>query len=352
MRANIDLQAYNSFGLSVNARYFTCVQTLEDLQEAVSFAKTKSLPMLLLGGGSNVLLRSDFPGLVILMALKGITQTVNTNDKVCVTAASGEHWHGFVERCLALGLHGLENLALIPGCVGAAPMQNIGAYGVEVKDFITEVQVLDIASGAIERMSNAQCAFAYRDSVFKGPLRDQKIVLAVSFELSGSAAPNLSYGALADALADKGEAVTAQDVFDAVCAIRREKLPDPKVLGNAGSFFKNPVLSAADFAKLQQAHPGLPSFAAPGALGERKVPAAWLIEQAGWKGKQQGGAQVYEKQALVIVNRDHATAEDVVGLAMAIIESVHSRFGVVLEPEVQWIPALEKPTNIVGQLAR
>lgn len=352
MREHIDLKPYNSFGLAVKARYFIRVQTLEELQEAVSFAKANSLPMLLLGGGSNVLLRGDFPGLVILMALKGITQTASTQDKVCVTAASGEHWHGFVEHCLAQGLHGLENLALIPGCVGAAPMQNIGAYGVEVKDLITEVQVLDIASGAIERMSNAQCAFAYRDSVFKGSLRGKKIVLAVSFELSRSAAPNLSYGALADALAGKDGVVTAQDVFDAVCAIRREKLPDPKVLGNAGSFFKNPVLSAADFAKLQQAHPTLPSFAAPGAAGERKVPAAWLIEQAGWKGKQQGGAAVYKKQALVIVNRDHATAEDVVGLAMAIIESVHSRFGVALEPEVQWIPALENPTNIVGQLAR
>lgn len=343
VREHIDIKAYNSFGLAVKARYFTRVQTLQELRDAVAFAHIKSVPMLLLGGGSNVLLRGDFPGLVILIALTGITQTANGNDKVCVTAASGEHWHGFVEHCLAQGLHGLENLALIPGCVGAAPMQNIGAYGVEVKDFITEVQVFDIASGAIENMSNAQCAFGYRDSVFKGALRGQKIVLAVSFELSRSGAPNLSYGALADALADKGGAVTAQDVFDAVCAIRRDKLPDPKVLGNAGSFFKNPVLCAEVFASLAQAHPALPSFAAPGTAGERKVPAAWLIEQAGWKGKQQGGAAVYEKQALVIVNRDNASAEDVVGLAMAIIESVHTRFGVRLEPEVQWIPALETP---------
>ncbi len=340
---HIDLQAYNSFGLAVNARYFTRAQTLQELQEAVAFARANSLPMLLLGGGSNVLLRADFPGLVILMALRGITEAQGPAGTVLVSAAGGEPWHEFVQHCLARGLCGLENLALIPGCVGAAPMQNIGAYGVEVKDFISDVKVLDIGSGAIETMSNAQCAFGYRDSVFKGALRGQKIVLSVTFALARGAAPNLSYGALADALSDKGAAVSAQDVFDAVCAIRREKLPDPKVLGNAGSFFKNPVLCAQDFARLQQAHPALPSFAAPGAAGERKVPAAWLIEQAGWKGRQHGGAAVYEKQALVIVNRDHATAEDVVSLAMAIMASVQARFGVRLEPEVQWIPALETP---------
>lgn len=340
---NINLKSYNSFGLSVEARYFTQVETLEELQEAVAFSRDNALPMLLIGGGSNVLLRDDFPGLVIQMALKGITQKSISEGALLVNAASGENWHSFVEHCLINGLYGLENLALIPGCVGAAPMQNIGAYGVEVKDLITEVHVLDIASGAIEIMSNAQCEFGYRDSVFKGALRGRKIVLSVTFELQREPVPNLSYAALADALAHKGAAVSAQDVFDAVCAIRREKLPDPSVLGNAGSFFKNPILSAEDFARLQKTHPTLPSFPVPGAEGERKVPAAWLIEQAGWKGKHQGGAAVYEKQALVIVNRDHATAQDVVNLAVAIIESVQARFGVRLEPEVQWVPALGCP---------
>ena len=345
MRENVDLTRYNSFGLCVSARYFTRVETLQQLQQAVAFSREKTLPMLLLGGGSNVLLRGDYPGLVVQMALKGITQKKAASGRVLVNAASGENWHGFVEYCLANGLHGLENLALIPGCVGAAPMQNIGAYGVEVKDFIVEVQVLDIVSGNIHILSNAECAFAYRDSVFKGALRGQKIVLSVTFELQHSNAPNLSYGVLADALAHKGAQVNAQDVFDAVCAIRRDKLPDPRALGNAGSFFKNPVLSAADFDRLLKAHPSLPSFGVPSSEGERKVPAAWLIEQAGWKGKRQGGAAVYEKQALVIVNRDHASAQDVANLAMAIIESVHTVFGVRLEPEVQWVPALESPLS-------
>ena len=341
VREHVDLTAFNSFGLSVKARYFARVETLEQLCAVVAFCRDDAVPMLLLGGGSNVLLREDFPGLVIQMALKGISQREGTDGRVRVNAASGENWHDFVAYCLAKGLHGLENLALIPGCVGAAPMQNIGAYGVEVKDFITEVRVFDIASGAIETLSNAQCAFGYRDSVFKGALRGQKIVLGVTFELARNTEPNLSYGVLADALAHKGAAVSAQDVFDAVCAIRREKLPDPRVLGNAGSFFKNPVLGAQDFARLLEAHPALPSFPAPGTGGERKVPAAWLIEQAGWKGQNNGGAAVYEKQALVIVNRDHATAQDVVGLALAIIASVEARFGISLEPEVQWIPALD-----------
>ena len=341
---HVDLTLYNSFGLTLRARYFTRVETLQQLRQAVAFSRDKGVPMLPLGGGSNVLLREDFPGLVIHIALMGITEQGGPNGRVRVTAASGESWHGFVEYCLNKGLHGLENLALIPGCVGAAPMQNIGAYGVEVQDLITDVQVFDVASGNIETMSNVQCEFGYRDSVFKTALKGQKIVLRVSFELSQHASPNLSYGALAQALAHKeGTAVTAQDVFDAVCAIRREKLPDPKVLGNAGSFFKNPVLSAADYTRLVAAYPTLPSFPAAGTRGERKVPAAWLIEQAGWKGKHLGGAAVYDKQALVIVNRDHASAQDVVSLALAIIDSVQSHFGVILEPEVQWIPALESP---------
>lgn len=335
---NIDLKAHNSFGLQVKARYFAKVETLEQLHSAISFSRDYMVPMLVLGGGSNVLLREDFPGLVIQIALKGIKQQEIEEGAVQVDAASGENWHGLVEYCLANALYGLENLALIPGLVGAAPMQNIGAYGVEVKDFITEVQVLDIATGNIETMTNAQCRFGYRDSVFKGRLRGQKIVLGVSFKLHSSPAPNLGYAALAEALAHKGNAVSAQDVFDAVCSIRRDKLPDPKVLGNAGSFFKNPVLSTAAIKLLLRDYPAMPSFAIAGNSQHCKVPAAWLIEQAGWKGKQLGGAAVYEKQPLVIVNRDHATAKDVENLALAIIDSVELRFGVRLEPEVQWIP--------------
>lgn len=337
---NIDLTSYNSFGLAVRARYFLRIESLDALREAVAFCRQKQLSMLVLGGGSNVLLREDFPGLVIQIALLGISAHESPVGVWRVTAASGENWHRFVEYCLEQHMHGLENLALIPGCVGAAPMQNIGAYGVEVKDFITDVQVFDIATGELETLTNAECQFAYRDSVFKGALRGQKIVLSVSFQLRRQATPNLTYAALAQAVAGKGDALSARDVFDAVCAIRREKLPDPKVLGNAGSFFKNPVVSAAQYAELLQAFPDLPSFDVAGHAQWRKLPAAWLIERAGWKGKGVGGAAVYEKQALVIVNRDHASAQDVVSLALEIITSVEQKFGVTLEPEVQWIPGL------------
>ncbi len=338
---NIDLTSYNSFGLAVRARYFLRVESLDALREAVAFCRQKQLAMVVLGGGSNVLLREDFPGLVIQIALQGISAHESPVGVWRVTAASGENWHRFVEYCLEQHMHGLENLALIPGCVGAAPMQNIGAYGVEVKDFITDVQVFDIATGELETLTNAECHFAYRDSVFKGALRGQKLVLSVSFQLRRQATPNLTYAALAQAVAGKGDALSARDVFDAVCAIRREKLPDPKVLGNAGSFFKNPVVSDAQYAELLQTFPDLPSFDVAGHAQWRKLPAAWLIERAGWKGKGVGGAAVYEKQALVIVNRDHASAQDVVSLALEIIASVEQKFGVTLEPEVQWIPGLQ-----------
>lgn len=340
IRENVDLQALNTFGLKALARYFCRVDSEARLSQALDFAREHKLPLLLMGGGSNLLLRENFPGLVMQVALRGITHTLQDERSVRVHAASGENWHDFVQHCLSQGWYGLENLALIPGSVGAAPIQNIGAYGVEAGDFIECVDVVDIRTGERQTLNHEQCAFGYRDSVFKHSLRGRKLILGVTFRLWRTPQPNLRYAVLAQALSDKGAG--PQEIFDAVCAIRRSKLPDPAVLGNAGSFFKNPVLSAEHYARLQQTNPDIPGFPSD-AGGPVKVPAAWLIEKAGWKGRSHGGAAVYEKQALVLVNRDHASARDVVELAQQIMTSVQQQFGVALEPEVQWVPPFEPP---------
>ncbi len=338
---NFDLQSYNSFGLRVHARFFCAAQSLAQLKSALDFAKQNALPLLVIGGGSNLLLREDFPGLVLQIALRGIETVAEDEGSVTVKAASGENWHQFVCHCLQHEYFGLENLALIPGNVGAAPIQNIGAYGVEVKDFIDEVTVLDIATGDVQVMSAAQCEFAYRDSIFKGRLRAHKIVLSVSFTLHRKTQVNCSYQGLAQALPNNGANASPQEVFAAVCKVRREKLPDPVQLGNAGSFFKNPIISRQVYTDLQAKWPEIPGFEIPQAPQSIKVPAAWLIDQAGWKGKGRGGAQVYEQQALVIVNRHEASPQDIEALANAIIDSVWQRYQVRLEPEVQWVPAFE-----------
>ncbi len=348
MLEQVDLKPYNTFGLSAFARYFCSVTSVNDLQRALAFAKEIDLPVFILGGGSNILLREDFPGLVIRIALEGIVSHPQDDGSVIVTAASGENWHGFVEYCLHNGFYGLENLALIPGSVGAAPIQNIGAYGVEVKDSITELQLLDCDSMSIEVMTAEQCDFGYRDSIFKNELKGRKIVLSVSFRLHTTPDVNLVYGALAQALAQTTDSPRPQDVFDAVCQIRRSKLPDPKILGNAGSFFKNPVISVMQYEKVLQLFPTIPSFPVDQrtvqkkyneAVDAVKIPAAWLIEQAGWKGKTLGGATVYHLQPLVLVNSGNASADEIVALAGQVMESVKAQFEIVLEPEVQWIPA-------------
>ncbi len=338
---NFDLQPYNSFALQVRARYFCAAQSLAQIQSALEFAQANTLPLLVIGGGSNLLLREDFPGLVLQVALQGIeTLSVDAHSAV-VRAASGENWHQFVCHCLEHEYFGLENLALIPGNVGAAPIQNIGAYGVEVKDFINEVTVLDIDSKQVQTMSAQACEFAYRDSIFKGRLRARKIVLGVSFSLHRQPQVNCSYQGLAHALPQDGSTPSPQQVFAAVCSVRRAKLPDPAQLGNAGSFFKNPIVAKAVYTSLQSKWPEIPGFAVPQEPQSIKIPAAWLIDQAGWKGKSRGGAQVYEQQALVIVNRHNATPLDIEELATAIIDSVWKRYQVRLEPEVQWVPAFD-----------
>lgn len=341
MQENVELQSFNTFGLRARAQYFCSVQSLLELQDALAFAREKELPVFVLGGGSNILLRDDVPGLVLHMQIKGVVLQAEEDGVVSVQAACGENWHAFVGDCLAQGWNGLENLALIPGSVGAAPIQNIGAYGVEVGDLIAELRVLDVPTGAIEVMTSAQCKFGYRDSVFKRQYKGDKIILSVVFRLHRAAKVNLSYGALAQALATN-PAPQPADVFAAVCAIRRSKLPDPAVLGNAGSFFKNPVVTAKQYASLQQQFADMPGHPVEleGGSGV-KVPAAWLIERTGWKGRRMGDAGVYERQPLVLVNLGRASARDLLGLACKLVHAVEQEFGIELEPEVQWVPALD-----------
>ncbi|MES3008060.1 MAG: UDP-N-acetylmuramate dehydrogenase [Pseudomonadota bacterium] len=351
MQENVDLGSRNTFGIHARARYFCAVHTLQELRVALQFRRVKKLPLLVLGGGSNVLLCSDYPGVVVQIALHGIELLTGTGDEqgdpqgseLLVRAAAGENWHEFVQHCLHKGYHGLENLALIPGSVGAAPIQNIGAYGVEIQEWLSAVTVLDINTGEVETLSSAQCEFGYRDSVFKGRLRGRKIVLDVTFRLHRHAQVNLSYAALAQALSGLTDPQPA-DVFNAVCAIRRSKLPDPAVLGNAGSFFKNPVIPRLQYDALVRIHAELPSYPVQDKAGQPsavmvKVPAAWLIEKAGWKGRICGQAAVYQQQPLVLVNRGGATAAEIVTLARQIMEAVERLFDIRLEPEVQWIPA-------------
>ncbi|MDP1933095.1 MAG: UDP-N-acetylmuramate dehydrogenase [Gammaproteobacteria bacterium] len=343
MQEYFDLQAHNTFKLSARARYFCAITDVQELRDALQFARARNLPLMVLGGGSNVLFRKDYPGVIVHMTNRGIDIVAETAEAVWVRAASGESWHGFVEYCLHAGLHGLENLALIPGCVGAAPIQNIGAYGVEVKELITDVEVLDAVTGVIETLTCTQCEFGYRDSIFKHNLHRRKIILSVTFRLHRSPCINLGYAALAQALSGIADP-TPQQVFDAVCAIRRSKLPDPTVLGNAGSFFKNPVINREAFAKVLQDWPDLPSF--PVAVDNDrnsvsnwvKVPAAWLIEKTGWKGRKFGQAGVYQQQPLVLVNHGDASAADILALAEQIMFTVAQQFGIQLELEVQWIP--------------
>ncbi len=322
------LTALNTFGLAARASHYLRVDDPAQLQAVREDAQLASLPRLVLGGGSNLVLAHDFEGLVLHMAARGI-RFEDRGDFVLATAAAGENWHGFVQATLAQGLGGLENLSLIPGSVGASPIQNIGAYGVEVKDCFHSLRLFDMASGQMRTLSHAECRFGYRDSIFKHGLRDA-VILEVSFALPKRWQARLQYAELANEL--KGvEALSPRRVAEAVVAIRTRKLPDPAQIGNAGSFFKNPVVSASKRQALAEKFPNLVSYAQPD--GSAKLAAGWMIDQCGWKGRNLGRAGAYEKQALVLVNRGGASGDEVLQLARAIQDDVRARFGVELEME-------------------
>ncbi len=331
LQANASLQAFNSFGLQVNARCLTTADSDAQVREALALARERQLELLVLGGGSNLLLTQDFEGLVLRMTSRGIRLLSETDAGVVVEAEAGEPWHPFVLWSLAQGLIGLENLSLIPGTVGAAPMQNIGAYGVEIKDLFVGLTALDRQTGELREFTLQQAEFAYRDSLFKRQA-GRWLILRVRFLLHRQAALQLQYGPLQHYLSAQGiSAPTASDVSRAVCAIRAEKLPDPAVLGNAGSFFKNPLVSAELAARLRVEYADLVAYAQPD--GTFKLAAGWLIERAGWKGFRDGDAGVHQQQALVLVNYGAASGMQLLALARRIQLDIVTRFAVELEIE-------------------
>ncbi len=323
-----NLAEHHTFGVSVRSRALVVVDSVPSLARCYQDEAWRNLPKLVVGGGSNLLFAEDFNGLVILNRIKARTVT-ESDAHFHLHLGAGEVWHDVVDWSLASGMPGLENLALIPGTVGAAPVQNIGAYGVELADFCEYVDYWDVASGEVVRLTAEACQFGYRESIFKGALKGRAVVVAVGLALPKAWAPKLAYGPLAQL----GDEVDAKTVFDTVCRIRASKLPDPEQLGNAGSFFKNPVIDAVLFERLQRAYPEIPSY--PAGPGERKVPAGWLIDQAGLKGYQVGDAAVHTEQALVLVNRDNATSEQITALARHVVATVEARYGIELEPEVR-----------------
>jgi len=341
IQAQTDLGSLNSFGVAAKARWFAGIESRDDLEAALSFARERELPLLVLGGGSNCLFVKDFPGLVMQIRTTGI-QWLETPDRV--RAAAGENWHQLVTNCLNKGKHGLENLALIPGSVGAAPIQNIGAYGVELSQFLIELETLDLKTGQWLTMDRDACDFGYRSSVFKTQAELRYLIWNVTLQLDSERPPQTGYGALRAALNGKalegmalnGNSVNPRQVYDTVIKLRQSKLPDPALLGNAGSFFKNPLVSEAKYETLRADYPELPAFPAE-AAGLVKLPAAWLLEQAGWKGRRRGQAGVHDRHALVLVNHGGASGEDIYLLAQEMSLSVLEKFGIALEPEVRII---------------
>ncbi|MDO9623622.1 MAG: UDP-N-acetylmuramate dehydrogenase [Pseudomonas sp.] len=331
VQSRVSLKAHNSFAVDVAARAFVEAHDDDQVREALVYAQQQQLPVLLLGGGSNMLLTADVEALVLRMASRGIRVLQDDGDQVLVEAEAGEPWHPFVQWTLQHGLVGLENLSLIPGTVGAAPVQNIGAYGVELKDLFAGLTALDRHSGELREFSLNDCGFAYRDSLFKREA-GRWVILRVRFALHRAARLHLDYGPLRQRLAEQGIAEpTAVDVSQAICAIRREKLPDPAVLGNAGSFFKNPMVSAELAQRLTAEHADLVAY--PQADGRVKLAAGWLIERAGWKGFREGDAGVHRLQALVLVNYGQASGQQLLALAQRIQADILQRFAVDLEIE-------------------
>ncbi|MBU6122575.1 UDP-N-acetylmuramate dehydrogenase [Hymenobacter sp. PAMC29290] len=339
LEENVSLRPYNTFGLDVRARYFARFASADELRALLKLPQVQAAEKLILGGGSNLLFTQDFAGVVLKNEIRGLEIISEDGDAqtALVRAGAGESWHGMVEYTLDQQLSGIENLSLIPGTVGAAPLQNIGAYGAELRDTFDHLEAVEIATGEGRVFSAGECGFGYRESVFKNVLKSQFVVTAVVLRLHRQARPNLQYGAIADTLAELGieGEPTPQDVSRAVVHIRRSKLPDPAEIGNAGSFFKNPEISQARFDHLKSQYPDLPGYPVPGGV---KVPAGWLIERAGWKGLRRGpGAGthgVHARQALVLVNHGGATGGEVRQLAEEIISSVRQQFGVDLHPEV------------------
>lgn len=333
IQTGISLKEYNTFGIEAKGKYFVDITSEAQLRELIKSDIYKSNPKLILGGGSNLLFTQDFDGLVVKISIKGLSKIKEDSDAVYIKCGAGENWHQFVLYTIDNGYAGIENLSLIPGTVGAAPMQNIGAYGVEIKEVLESVEALDVSTGEKRVFNNAECKFGYRQSIFKTSLKNKYIITGVTFKLRKQPNFNVSYGAIKDTLAQMNvQDLTLKAVSDAVISIRKSKLPDPAIIGNAGSFFKNPEVEESVYQSLKERYPAIPGY--PAAKGFIKVPAGWLIEQAGWKGKKVGETGVHKDQALVLVNYGQAKGNDVWSLALEVKQSVKEKFGVDIIPEV------------------
>ncbi|MCX2739124.1 UDP-N-acetylmuramate dehydrogenase [Pontibacter anaerobius] len=336
LQTDFSLKPYNTFGIDVKARLFARFDSVAELHELLQSPELKQEQKLILGGGSNLLFTKDFDGLVLQNGIKGVEKVAEDEEHVYLKAGGGEVWHEFVLHTLNMDLGGIENLSLIPGTVGAAPLQNIGAYGVELKDVFQELEAVHIETGEVKTFDNEACRFGYRESVFKNELKGQYIVTHVTFKLHKKHHLNTSYGAIKTTLEEmQVHEPSIHLVSAAVCHIRQSKLPDPKQIGNAGSFFKNPEIPLSKYEELQRQYPAIPSY--PVSETTVKVPAGWLIEQCGWKGKVIGNYGVHKNQALVLVNYGGAKGEDIRKLAFEVIQSVEDKFGIKLSPEVNII---------------
>ncbi|WP_438973220.1 UDP-N-acetylmuramate dehydrogenase [Polaribacter sp.] len=333
IKENISLKAFNTFGIDATAKRFVSITSVYHLQELLKKEKN----IFLISGGSNMLLTKNIEQLVVHLDCKGISIDKEDEDFVYLTVNSGENWHDFVLYCVEQNYGGVENLSLIPGNVGTCPIQNIGAYGVEVKDVITKVEAVELASTKLHTFANKDCKFGYRNSIFKNEAKNKYAITSVSFKLTKqNHTLNTSYGAIETELASKNITnPSLKEVSNAVIAIRKSKLPDPKKIGNSGSFFKNPVISKSHFLELQNQYPNIPSYII--SEDEIKVPAGWLIETAGFKGKRFGNYGVHEKQALVLVNYGNATGKEIYALAQKIKETILNQFSIHLEIEVNII---------------
>ena len=330
IQTNKNLKEYNTFGISVKAEMFAVFSSIEELKQILSFRNDKKL--LVLGGGSNLLLTKDFEGLVIKNEIKRFEVIEESASEVIVESGAGENWHEFVLNCIDKGFGGIENLSLIPGSVGASPMQNIGAYGVEIKDVFESLSAYHIASGEIHYFDKTKCEFGYRESIFKNKVKGEYIILTVTFRLTKNPTINSSYGAINEQLKVMGIQVpTIKELSAAVIAIRQSKLPDPKIIGNAGSFFKNPTVEITLLEQIQKNYPDIPNYPAE---NRRKLAAGWLIEKAGWKGRTFDNYGVHKLQALVLVNYGNCTGQEIFDLSSQIIQDVFEKFRVLLEREV------------------
>ena len=333
---NYPLIKLNTFGIDVKAKYFTSINTVNELIEIKKSEKFKDHELLILGGGSNILFTKDFNGLVILNNIKGKEIVDQNDDSIILKIGAGENWHELVMYCVDNGWGGIENLSLIPGNTGTAPMQNIGAYGVEIKETFVELEALEISSGKVVKFSNSECEFGYRESVFKNKMKNKYIILNITLELNKNPILNINYGDVKAILETKKiETPTIKDVSNAIISIRQRKLPDPKKIGNSGSFFKNPIIDINLLKLIEGKYPNVVSYK----INENKfkIAAGWMIEKAGWKGKKFNNFGVHENQALVLVNYGLANGKEIFNLSEKIILDIKEKFGITLEREVNII---------------